>query len=99
MVEIDRSVGLILQAIKDAGIEKDTIVIMTSDHGGQGHGHGGFTLEELETPYIIYGSHVKKGFEITDVVMQYDHPATIANILGLKAPQSWVGRPVKSAFK
>ena len=99
MAEIDRSVGLILQAIKEAGIEKNTVVIMTSDHGGKGRGHGGFTLDELETPYILYGSHIKKGCEITDVVMQYDHPATSAYILGLKAPQSWVGRPVKSAFK
>ena len=99
MEEIDHCVGLILQAIRDAGIEKETVVVMTSDHGGQGRGHGGFTLKELETPFIIYGKGIRKGYAFPDVMMQYDTPATIAYALGLKLPQSWVGRPVKAAFK
>ena len=56
------------------------------------------TLDEMLSPFIVYGKGVKKGFEITDAMMQYDVPATVAYILGLKMPQVWVGRPMLSAF-
>ena len=99
MAEIDVCVGRIIQALKDAGIYDDTILIMSSDHGGIDKGHGGKTLEELETPFIVCGKGVKPGFEFTDAMMQYDTAATIAYILGIEPPQVWVGRPVMSIFE
>jgi len=99
LAEVDTAVGRIIQALKDAGIYDDTILIITSDHGGINTGHGGMTLEELETPFIICGKGVKKGYEFPDVMMQYDTPATIAYILGIQPPQAWVGRPVLSIFE
>lgn len=97
--EVDMAVGRIIQALKDVGIYDDTIIIVTSDHGGINKGHGGMTLEELETPFIISGKGVKKGYEFADAMMQYDTPATIAYILGIQPPQPWVGRPVMSIFE
>lgn len=41
LMEIDWSVGQILQALKDAGVEDNTLVVMTSDNG----------------PWISYGNH------------------------------------------
>jgi arylsulfatase A-like enzyme len=41
ILEIDWSVGQINQALKDAGVDKNTIVIMTSDNG----------------PWVVYGDH------------------------------------------
>jgi arylsulfatase A-like enzyme len=86
-------------ALKDAGIYDDTIIVMTGDHGGKNKGHGGFTLQELESPFIVFGKNVKKGYEITDPMMQYDVTSTIAYIFGLKIPASWVGRPMKQIFR
>lgn len=97
--EVDMAVGRIIQALKDVGIYDDTIIIVTSDHGGINKGHGGMTLEELETPFIISGKGVKKGYEFADAMMQYDTPATIAYIFGIQPPQPWVGRPVMSIFE
>lgn len=77
----------------------DTIIIMTADHGGIKTGHGGKTLREMEIPFIISGKNVRKGMEIKESMMQYDTAAMIAYILGLKQPQSWIGRPVKTVFK
>ena len=82
-----------------AGMEDNTVVIVTSDHGGINKKHGGKTLEEMEIPWIIYGKRVKKGEELTQSIMTYDTAATIAWIFGLKTPQVWIGRPVKAAFK
>ena len=96
---LDKCIASIVQATKDAGIYDDTIFVLTADHGGIDKGHGGITLEEMYTPFIVYGKGIRQGFEMTDAMMQYDVTATIAYLLGLKAPQAWVGRPMLSIFE
>lgn len=96
---VDIRIGKIVQAVKDAGIENETIIMITADHGGIGLEHGGKTTDEIFIPWIICGKGVKSNHEIKDVIMTYDTGATIAYILGLKAPQSWRGQPVKDVFK
>lgn len=98
--ELDSYVGQIVQAVKDAGIEKETIFIVTSDHGGINKGHGGKTMNEMETPFIISGKNIKSGYCFDDIsMMQFDVAATIAHIFNLKQPQVWIGRPMKQVFK
>lgn len=53
----------------------------------------------METPFIIYGKGIKEGYRITDVMMQFDVAATIAEIFHLKRPQAWRGQPITSVFK
>lgn len=96
---LDKSLESIIQAVKDAGIYDKTIFIVTSDHGGIGKNHGGKSLQEMETPFVIYGCNIKKGFEINDSMMQFDIAATIAYIFGLNMPQVWIGRPIYSVFE
>lgn len=95
---IDRYVGDIMQAIKKNGMDKNTIVIFISDHGGIDKGHGGKTMQEMEVPYIVWGKHVKAGHTIEESLMVYDNASTIAHILGIQQPQVWIGRPIKSIF-
>ena len=98
--ELDTYVGQIVQAVKDAGILDDTIFILTADHGGINKGHGGKTMQEMETPFIISGKNIKKGLRFDDVsMMQYDVASTIASIFNLEQPQVWIGRPMKIVFK
>lgn len=96
---LDKSLEGIIQAVKDAGIYDKTVFIVTSDHGGVEKKHGGKTLKEMETPFVIYGCNIKKGFEINDSMMQFDIAATIAYIFGLNMPQVWIGRPIYSVFE
>ena len=63
-----------------------------------GNKHGGKTLKEMESPFVILGNNIKKGHEIEEFMMQYDIAATIAYIFGLETPQAWIGRPVLSVF-
>jgi predicted AlkP superfamily pyrophosphatase or phosphodiesterase len=98
--ELDAYIGRIVQAVKEAGMLPETIFIFTSDHGGIGKGHGGKTLRELETPFILSGKNIRKGVCFDNLsTMQFDVASTIAYIFGLKQPQVWIGRPVKSVFK
>lgn len=96
--EVDQCVHLIYQAVKDAGIENESLIMIVSDHGGIGKGHGGNTLEEVTTPVILYGKNVKKNHEIALPVYMYDVAPTIVYALGLKAPSIWRGKAMRSAF-
>lgn len=97
--EIDGYVGEIMNAIKEADIWDNTIIIVTADHGGINKGHGGRTMEEMETPFIIYGKGIKEKFEIPESMMQFDIASTIAYLYGLQQPQVWIGRPMTSISK
>lgn len=99
MKELDGYIGQILLAVKEAGIWDDTIFIITSDHGGIEKNHGGKTMAEMETPYIMAGKNVKENHQIDNSMMQYDVAATIAYIFGLSQPQVWIGRPMAESFK
>lgn len=97
--ELDTYIGRIVSAVEEAGMLKQTIFIITSDHGGINKGHGGITMQEMETPFIISGKNIKSGGEFSESMMQYDVASTIASIFGLKQPQVWIGRPMKQVFK
>nr|MDE6543506.1 alkaline phosphatase [Muribaculaceae bacterium] len=98
--ELDSCVAEIVQATKEAGIYDNSIIIVTADHGGIGKGHGGKTMQEMETPFIILGKGIRKGGnEIPESMMQFDVAPTIARIFGLETPQVWIGRPVLSIFE
>lgn len=97
--ELDGYIGEIVKAVADAGMTDETIFVVTSDHGGINKGHGGKTMQEMETPFIISGKNVKKGYEFTESMMQFDVASTLAYIFGLKQPQVWIGRPMQQVFK
>ena len=80
--ELDGYVGRIVDAIKEAGIYDNSIIIVTADHGGINKGHGGKTMQEMETPFIIAGKNVKKGgiFDETDPHMILVTRATLSSV-------------------
>ena len=92
MEELDGFIGEIIGALKAAGLYDDTVIVITSDHGGIIRGHGKTHFEEMEAPLILRGPGIRKGFEIPDLVMQYDVAPTLAAILGLETPDFWRGR-------
>ena len=96
--QADSLIGGILQAIKDGGMTDETVVLVTADHGGLKTIHGGKSLQEMEIPWMVCGPGINKGKELDESVMTFDTAATLARLLGLKAPQVWIGRTVTSAF-
>ncbi len=94
----DRLIGRIRQAVDEAGIADRTVILVTSDHGGVGKGHGGDTLAELEIPWILYGPGVNPGVRLDLPINTFDTPATAAWLLGVDIPYAWLGRPIRSAL-
>ncbi|MBI5351939.1 MAG: alkaline phosphatase family protein [Chloroflexi bacterium] len=93
----DRKLGLIIQSLKDHGMYDDTIIIVTSDHGGHDGTHGTTSPEDMTIPWIISGPRVYPG-QLTTAVHTMDTAATTAFVLGLPIPPEWDGVPVFEAF-
>lgn len=96
---LDNALKTIVQTVEDAGMMDETIFVLVSDHGGTGTGHGGPTLDEMETPLVFYGKGIKSDFEIPESTMVYDIGSTIGYMFGVNQPQVWIGRPIMSIFE
>ena len=98
LTHLDQALALIVSAVKEAGMMDETVFILSADHGGKGTGHGGKTMNEMQTPIVFYGKGIKQGAQITESTMVYDIAGTVAFMLGVEQPQVWIARPIKSAF-
>lgn len=84
---VDGYLGKIIQAVNDAGIAEDTLMISTADHGGIGCGHGGGSDEEKYVFLAVTGKTVNKGAKIKAEVK--DIPAIIAHAFGIPDDPAW----------
>jgi hypothetical protein len=96
--DADRYIGGILDMLRDESALDSTFVLISSDHGGKGHGHGRNSLAEIQIPWILSGPEIRQG-ELEAPVYTFDTAATIAWIFGLDAPECWIGRPITAAFR
>ncbi|MFA9478126.1 alkaline phosphatase family protein [Phycisphaerales bacterium AB-hyl4] len=99
MPVIDRAIGQIVQALRDADMWNKTLLIISSDHGGHGRGHGQGTEEDTIIPWIAVGPGVRQGHVIQSPVSIIDTAATALHALGLPRPDAWDGKPVDEIFE
>lgn len=97
--ELDGCLKQIVDAVEQAGILDETVIIVTSDHGGIDKGHGAMSMSEMQRPLVFFGKNVKKNYQIEESTVVYDVGPTMAWLLGVKPPQVWTGRPIRSAFE
>jgi predicted AlkP superfamily pyrophosphatase or phosphodiesterase len=97
--EMDGYIGLIEDAVKEAGIYDETVFVISADHGGSFWGHGHNLPKQRAIPLIIRGRGVKEGFTIPPPVSICDIAPTMAAILGLEIPGEWTGRPLGDLFQ
>ena len=98
---IDREVGLILDALDDAGVADDTIVVFSSDHGDQMLEHGlmgknCFFEASIRVPFIVrFPGRVEPG-RYEELVESVDLLPTLFELAGLPEPYSSQGRSLVS---
>jgi hypothetical protein len=93
----DEALGNILAALKESDLRDDTLLIITSDHGGREFGHYSRHPENMTIPWIIHGPGVVPG-EIQNPVSIADTAATTAWALSLPIPPEWDGFPLIEVF-
>jgi predicted AlkP superfamily pyrophosphatase or phosphodiesterase len=94
----DQALWQVTKAIKDAGIEETSVIIVTADHGGHDLGHGEDIPDDMNIPWVAWGKGVKKNFSITEPVTTFDTAATALWLLDVPVPTEFDGKPVVSAF-
>jgi arylsulfatase A-like enzyme len=98
---VDEGVGKVLDYLKASGLDKDTIVVYTSDQGFYLGEHGWFDKrfiyeESLRTPLLIqYPGHIQPGSRVTAPVINNDYAPTFLDYAGLPIPASVQGRSLR----
>jgi arylsulfatase A-like enzyme len=93
----DKAIGKILSAIIAADMSKDTLVIITADHGGHNTTHGTERPDDMTIPWIMVGPGVIPA-QLDSSINTTDTAATAAWALDLPIPSEWDGYPVLEAF-
>jgi arylsulfatase A-like enzyme/Flp pilus assembly protein TadD len=90
----DELVGRLDETLEHLGLRKDTLLVVTSDHG-EGLGdhretlHGFFIYETtLAVPLLFRGPGVKPGTRIESLVQLVDLFPTLVEMLGLEPPEN-----------
>ena len=95
----DQALWQFIEALKEAGIADQSVVIISADHGGHDKTHGDNIPDDMIIPWVVWGKGVKKSFTITAPVTTYDTAATALWLLDLPVPAEFDGKPVVSAFE
>lgn len=96
--EIPALVERFLAQVRAAGAWEQTLLLLTSDHGGHGVVHGSGRPEDVTIPWIAMGGLARAGVELTQPITIYDTAATTLAALELPAPPQWQGRLVREAL-
>ncbi len=97
--QADYHLGRLFAALRQRGLDKDTIVIVTGDHGEafgtthpvMGHGNGLFD-ENLRVPLVFWSPTLFAGGRRVDKPCGHvDINPTLAHLFGIKPPSDWQG--------
>lgn len=94
----DLQVGRLMEALTLAGVRAETLILLTSDHGGHDTVHGSDIPEDMTVPFVLAGWRVRPGLTLTDEVHVTDAAMTILWALGLPLPTTDLGRVIEEAF-
>jgi arylsulfatase A-like enzyme len=95
---VDKSVGAVLDFLKDNGLDRNTIVIYTSDQGFYLGEHGWFDKrwmyeESYRTPLLIqWPAITSPGSVNNDMVSNIDLAETFLDMAGIEIPSDMQGR-------
>ncbi|MGQ9621700.1 MAG: sulfatase family protein, partial [Bacteroidales bacterium] len=102
---VDKSVGKVLDFLKETGLDKNTIVIYTSDQGFYLGEHGWFDKrfmyeESYRTPLLISWPGVTQPGSVNkNMVSNLDFAETFLDIAGIDIPSGMQGMSMKPLLK
>ena len=84
----DRSVGRVLDAIDEAGLQEETLTVYSSDHGGSVGAHvnsgmGSMYEDSIRVPLIVAGPGIRSGTVEAVPVSHHDLFQTFGEALGM----------------
>lgn len=101
----DEHVGQLIQALTDAGVLEETLVIVGADHGenqGELGVYGDHQTADRCTcrvPLVLAGPGVRRGAVDGGLHYHLDLPPTLCDLLGIAAPPAWDGQSFAAALR
>ncbi|WP_138417924.1 sulfatase family protein [Aquibacillus sediminis] len=94
----DRAVGRIIRKLEETGLDKDTIVILTTDHGlPVPRGKGSLKDAGLETLLIAYSPNlIERNKEMDQLLCNIDLMPTLLELAGAQIPDDLDGKSFAS---
>lgn len=103
---VDYHIGQIVKKLEALGIEDDTVIIISADHGEELGEHGVYVEHwsvhdsTNRVPLIVRLPKLQEELSVrTDLVYQMDLSATIINLFDAKIPEEWDSIPLFSGEK
>ena len=94
---LDEGVGALLDELDRRGVLKDSVVVITADHGEEFNEHGLYNhgnslyLHEVHVPLLVLALTAPAGVVVATPVSLRDLPVTIVDLLGLSASAPFPG--------
>ena len=102
---VDAQIGRILKKLKQTGLDKNTIVVFTSDHGYHLGEHGHWQKQTLfdnstRVPLIFSGPGIESNVRIKNLPVELiDIYPTLMDLTGIESPDHVVGKSLKPVFE
>ena len=96
---VDEGFGRFMDALESLGLEEDTIVLFTSDHGCHfetrpGQDKRTWHESSARVPTALMGPGFEGGGRVKELVNLVDLPATLLDAAGLAVPETFEGRSI-----
>ena len=98
VASLDENIGRLLDYLEKTGLDKNTIVVYTSDNGFFMGEHGFFNKmwmyeESLRVPLIVYHPGMKSGGKVSDLLVStLDYAPTMLHCAGAPIPSDMQGK-------
>lgn len=101
--QVDQALGMILETLQQLGLDSQTTLILSADHGGSGKQHGKDDDRSRFIPWIIVGPDVRAATDLTLFrelkINTYDTFATACHVLNIPIPDGIDGKIIRQAFE
>jgi len=94
----DALVGIVLDAVRDAGVFDESLIVLLSDHGGVGTSHGSDHPDCMTIFWGCRGPGVASGVELEGPVNIMDTAAVVVRAMGVPAPDGWDAKVPDGVF-
>ena len=101
---VDLEIGRVIDALKEKGLEENTLIIFTSDHGDGAGSHKwaaklNLYEESVKVPFIIsWKSKISPGIN-QNLISGLDILPTMCDYAGIDIPDSFLGKSLKSVLE
>jgi alpha-L-rhamnosidase len=100
IAEVDREVGLVRDALRARGLDRNTVIIFLGDNGyflGERGLADKWLMYEpsVRVPMVIFDPRQRRHREVESMTLNTDIAPTILDIAGVVQPRSWHGHSLK----